>query len=261
MKQLIIPALLVSLFAVHSAHAGGGYDLQCLLENGEQMTLSHASDTVYISFEKPGGDSEESGSVIKLDIPSGEAKQTVIAKSEAGIASFTLRGESEDIDGSIAVNYSEYDGTGDAHYTVMNSLGQETSTVSCKPGTINVSWSLLQYGINGAGSQQANKPAPSQQQQAQQPKTPPFKVQFGSAVSNEGWNTRYGVIQLTITDDNMVLKSIRVNRGNCKMESVGNRTLPAKYKFGDVATFKYMKCDRIIEATIVTNSGSWTFNN
>ncbi len=261
MKQLIIPALLVSLFAVHSAHAGGGYDLQCLLENGEQMTLSHASDTVYISFEKLGSDSEESGSVIKLDIPSGEAKQTVIAKSEAGTASFTLRGENEDIEGAVALNYSEYDGTGDAYYTVMNSLGQETSTVSCKPGTINVSRSLLQNGINGAGSQQANKPAPSQQQQAQQPTTPPFKVQFGSSVSNEGWNTRYGVIQLTITDDNMVLKSIRVNRGNCKMESVGNRILPAKYKFGDVATFKYMKCDRIIEATIVTNSGSWTFNN
>lgn len=38
------------------------------------------------------------------------------------------------------------------------------------------------------------------------------------------------------------------------MESVGNRTLPAKYKFGDVATFKYMKCDRIIEADIVTDT-------
>lgn len=45
------------------------------------------------------------------------------------------------------------------------------------------------------------------------------------------------------------------------MESVGNRTLPAKYKFGDVATFKYMKCDRIIEADIVTDTGSWTFNS
>ena len=261
MKPLIIPALLIALFTAQSAHAGGGYDLQCLLENGEQMTLSHASDTVYIRFEKPGGDAEEGGSVIKLDIPSGEAKQTVIAKSEAGTASFTLRGESDDIEGAIALNYSEYDGTGDAYYTVMNSMGQETSTVSCKPGTINVSRSLLQNGINGVGSQQANKPASSQQQQLQQSTTPPFKVQFGSAISNEGWNTKYGVIQLTITDDNVVLKSIRVNRGNCKMESVGNRTLPAKYRFGDVATFKYMKCDRIIEANIVTNSGSWTFNN
>lgn len=261
MKLLVFPALFISLFAAQSAYAGGGYDLQCMLENGEQMTLSHASHTVYISFEKPGGDSEEGGSVIKLDIPSGEAKQTVIAKSEAGTASFTLRGESADIEGAVAVNYSEYDGTGDAYYTAMNSLGQETSTVSCKPGTINVSRSLLQNGINGVGSQQANKPAPSQQQQAQQPTTPPFKVQFGSTVSNEGWNTRYGVIQLTITDDNVVLKSIRVNRGNCKMQSAGNRTLPAAYKFGDVATFKYMKCVRIIEANIATDSGSWTFNN
>ncbi|CEE94984.1 conserved exported hypothetical protein [Xenorhabdus nematophila str. Anatoliense] len=162
MKPLIVPALFISLFAAQSAHADGGYDLQCMLENGEQMMLSHASHTVYISFEKPGGDSEEGGSVIKLDIPSGEAKQTIIAKSEAGTASFTLRGESDDIEGAVAVNYSEYDGTGDAYYTAMNSLGQETSTVSCKPGTINVSWSLLQNGINGVGSQQANKPAPSQ---------------------------------------------------------------------------------------------------
>lgn len=173
MKPLIIPALLIALSAAQSAHAGGGYDLQCLLENGEQMTLSHASDTVYISFEKPGGDAEEGDSVIKLDIPSGEAKQTVIAKSEAGTASFTLRGESDYIEGAVAVNYSEYDGTGDAYYTAMNSLGQETSTVSCKPGTINVSRSLLQNGINGVGSQQANKPASSQQQQVQQPTTPP----------------------------------------------------------------------------------------
>lgn len=261
MKPLIVPALLISLFAAQSAHADGGYDLQCMLENGEQMTLSHASNTVYISFEKPGVDSEESGSVIKLDIPSGEAKQNVIPKSDAGTASFTLRGESDDIEGAIALNYSEYDGTGDAYYTVMNSMGQETSTVSCKPGTIKVSMNLFQNGINGVGSQQANKPSLSQQQQVQQSTTPPFKVQFGSSVSNEGWNTKYGVIQLTITDDNAVLKSIRVNRGNCKMESVGNRTLPAKYKFGDVATFKYMKCDRIIEASIVTDSGSWTFNN
>lgn len=261
MKPLIIPALFISLFAAQSAHAGGGYDLQCILDNGEEMTLSHASNTVYISFEKPGGDSEESGSVIKLDIPSGEAKQTVVANSGAGTASFTLRGESEDIEGAVALNYSEYDGTGDAYYTVMNSLGQETSTVSCTPGTIKISRSLLQNSINGIGSQQANKPTPSQQQQVQQSTTPPFKVQFGSSVSNEGWNTKYGVIQLTITDDNVVLKSIRVNRGNCKMESAGNRTLPAKYKFGEVTTFKYMKCDRIIEANIVTNSGSWTFNN
>lgn len=35
MKPLIIPALLIALFAAQSAHAGGGYDLQCQLENGE----------------------------------------------------------------------------------------------------------------------------------------------------------------------------------------------------------------------------------
>ncbi len=46
--------------------------------------------------------------------------------------------------------------------------------------------------------------------------TPAFKVQIGSSVSNEGWNTECGVIQLTITDDNVVLKSIRVNRGTAQ---------------------------------------------
>lgn len=102
----------------------------------------------------------KSGSVIKLDIPSGEAKQILAANPGAGTASFTLRGENEDIEGAVAVNYSEYDGTGDAYYTVMNAMGQETSTVSCKPGTIKVSRSLLQNGINGVGSQQANKPDP-----------------------------------------------------------------------------------------------------
>lgn len=136
MKPIIIPVLFVSLFAFHPAYAVGAYDLQCLLDNGEQMTLSHVSNTVYISFETPGGDSEEGGSVIKLDIPSGEAKQTLAANPGAGIASFTLRGENEDIEGAVAVNYSEYDGTGDAYYTAMNAMGQETSTVSCKPGVM-----------------------------------------------------------------------------------------------------------------------------
>lgn len=112
MKLIIIPALFVSLFAFHPAYAVGTYDLQCMLDNGEQMTLSHVSNTVYISFETPGGDSEESGSVIKLDIPSGEAKQTLAANPGAGTASFTLHGENEDIEGAVAVNYSEYDGTG-----------------------------------------------------------------------------------------------------------------------------------------------------
>lgn len=51
MKPIIIPALFVSLFAFHPAYAVGAYDLQCLLDNGEQMTLSHVSNTVYISFE------------------------------------------------------------------------------------------------------------------------------------------------------------------------------------------------------------------
>ncbi|EPN9821807.1 TPA: hypothetical protein R7I62_002243 [Klebsiella pneumoniae] len=261
MKQLTIPALLTSLFALHPANAAGTYDLQCMLDNGEQMTISHVANTVYISFEKPFGDSEEGGSVVKLDIPSGEAKQTLTANHNAGTTSFTLRGESKDIEGAVAINYSEYDGTGDAYYTSMNSTGQETSTVSCKPGTVKVSKNLLQRGINGVGSPQENTQTSSQQLQVQQSATPPFKVQFGSAVSNEGWNTKYGVIQLTITDDNVVLKSIRANRGNCKMESVGNRTLPAKYKFGDVAVFKYMKYERIIEASIVTDTGSWTFNS
>ncbi len=48
----------------------GAYDLQCLLNNGEQMTLSHVSNTVYISFENPGGDFEEAALLFKLDIPS-----------------------------------------------------------------------------------------------------------------------------------------------------------------------------------------------
>ncbi|BEH71262.1 hypothetical protein [Edwardsiella tarda] len=61
MKLIIIPALFVSLFALHPVYAVGAYDLQYMLDHGEQMTLSHASNTVYISFEKPGGDFEEIG--------------------------------------------------------------------------------------------------------------------------------------------------------------------------------------------------------
>ena len=92
-------------------------------ENGEQMTLSHASDTVYISFEKPGGDAEE-GSVIKLDIPP-VRRNRLSSLNQTREPFFTLRGESDDIEGAVAVNYSEYDGTGDAYYTAMNSSGRK----------------------------------------------------------------------------------------------------------------------------------------
>lgn len=75
------------------------------------------------SLETPGGDSEEGGSVIKLDIPSGEGETDLAANPGAGIV-FHIDVEKMKISKarlpSITQNMM---GTGDAYYTAMNAMG------------------------------------------------------------------------------------------------------------------------------------------
>lgn len=142
----MISALLASLFASASVYADEEYDLKCTLESGEKMTLSHGSDTVYISF-KAIDDPDEGGSVIKLDIPSGEAQQTMTKNSTTGVTAYILRGTGDDIEGSIAVVYEKHQGKQDAYFSVMNSLGAEIQSHSCKISTIKADSRLLIKGI------------------------------------------------------------------------------------------------------------------
>lgn len=185
MKSLMIPALLASLLASASVYANEEYDLKCTLDSGEKMMLSHSSDTVYISFKALDDDSDEGGSVIKLDIPSGEAQQAISKNSTTGVAAYTLRGTGDDIEGAISVVYEEYDGKREAYFSTMNALGSETANHPCKTNTIQVSNNLIKKGIAGVNGLQSNE---SRQPPTQEPEasiitqTSPVKIGIGQRV-------------------------------------------------------------------------------
>lgn len=148
MNKLMTTLSLSILLACTSAVAKETPDLKCVLDTGEEMTLSHTQNTVYLAFLAPGDDQEEGGSVIKLNILTGEAHQALTHNAMTGTSAFTLRGTGDDIDGAIAVTYEEYDGKQSADYSMMNSLGAETQSYSCKPGTIKSAHNLLETGID-----------------------------------------------------------------------------------------------------------------
>ncbi len=149
MKKLSSYLLLGSLFASTSVYANENYDLKCTLDNGDQMTLSHSNSTVYIEFLGPKDDPDEGGRVIKLDIPSGEAQQTITRNDVTGTTSFVLRGTGDDIEGAVSVVYEEYNGKRESYFSTMNSLGSETENHPCKTHTIKASNSLIKKGISG----------------------------------------------------------------------------------------------------------------
>lgn len=148
MHKLITSFSLTLLLTSASVAAQEAWDLKCVLDSGEQMTLSHAQDTVYLAFLAPGNDPDEGGTVMKLSILTGEAHQALTHNAVTGTSAFTLRGTGDDIDGAIAVTYEEYKGKPSAYYSVMNSLGTETQSQTCKPDTIKHATNLLETGID-----------------------------------------------------------------------------------------------------------------
>ena len=148
MNKLMTSLSLTLLLACTSASAKETWDLKCDLDSGEQMTLSHTRDTVYLAFLAPGDDPDEGGTVIKLSVLTGEVHQALTHNAITGTSAFTLRGTGDDIEGAIAVTYEEYDGKPNAYYSAMNSLGAETQSQTCKPGTIKHTHDLLETGID-----------------------------------------------------------------------------------------------------------------
>lgn len=147
MKWLFSAILFPSLLACGGAKTYEGFDLQCRLDTGEVMILSHSKDTVYISFESPDYSSDTDGRIIKLDILSGEAKQFLV-RNRVGTASYVLRGVGEDIEGAIAVVYERNEGVHNAYFSVMNYLGHEVEERVCDPTTIEVNNDLLTLAIS-----------------------------------------------------------------------------------------------------------------
>jgi len=148
-----LPAVIFTLSTLFTtACAAADFDLKCTLADNSVMTLSHSAQTVYIGFTNPGN-VESEGAVIKLDVPSGEAVQTVGSRPVFHEKFFNLRGTGEEIEGAIAVSYTEHKDVKSAGYTEINLLGNETKNIACKPGTIKVANGLLTSGITGMEKQ------------------------------------------------------------------------------------------------------------
>ena len=64
-------------------------------------------------------------------------------------------------------------------------------------------------------------------------------------------------LHLTAVADSVQINNIIVNRGNCGVMNV--YSLPISMRYGQTVLFPAF-CGRILEVTVNTNTGQWTFN-
>lgn len=258
MKEVVAAMMLASGF-VSIAQANTNIDLQCTLDGGDVMTLSHVSDTAYIEFLAPGDDPDEGGSVIKLNAPRVE---TYLSRKSDGSESFTLRGTDEDIEGAVAVSYEKHGDAQKAYFSQMNSLGKETGHYECTSRTIKASSVLLSaglVGLNVPSTVSQGTPAVA----ATQPKSPPVKIEVGQRMFQYGSvSAPYRTVNIVGISDGLVINKVTVNRNQCS-ESVGNPKKPISLPFGKTVTYnyniEYRRCD-VVEVVVNTSQGEWVFN-
>ncbi|WP_110971597.1 hypothetical protein [Pseudomonas huaxiensis] len=257
MKEVIAALVLASGF-ISTSHAADNFDLQCTLESGDVMTLSHVNDTAYIEFLAPDDDPDEGGSVIKLDAPSGGV-QLYLNRTPGGSESFVLRGTDGDIEGAVAVGYEKLAGKQKAYFSQMNQMGKETGYHECRPETIKASGSLLTAGLVGlnvptAGAQ-GGSPLP-----VSQPSSSPVKINIGQYLFQYGAvKTPYRTVDIVGVSEGLVINNVTVNRNQCT-EFLGNPKKPISLPFGKTITYKYnieyRRCD-VVEVVVSTNQGEW----
>lgn len=141
-----ITVIAASLFTI-SSFANEKYDLKCTLDTGKEMTVSHSINTVYIGLKTPRGDSKEED-VIKLDIPSGEARQ-LLSDSGHGQVIYGLRGDNSDREYAVIIQYTKRRNEVSTYFSKVDKAGNEASKSYCKPDTITVNETLTQKGISG----------------------------------------------------------------------------------------------------------------
>ncbi|CAM4403786.1 hypothetical protein [Klebsiella grimontii] len=210
MKKLSSTIIFLSgfLFAT-SSFANETYDLKCTLDDGDQMMVSHVSDTVYIAFLAPGDDPDEGGSVIKLDVSSGGVKQEL---TEPGMKYpyFTLTGTDEEIDGKIIVDYNTDENSKiSASFAQIDSKGNNIAKNYCKPDTIKARNGLTEKGIiavkNSADTASTNVSSKDL-----------FKLSVSQKYRDySSVRVYFWKYQLISNVDDLKIQKITVNRGHC----------------------------------------------
>ncbi|MBK5144397.1 hypothetical protein I2494_11820 [Budviciaceae bacterium BWR-B9] len=270
MNKLNISVLFISgvLFAGPS-FANGNYDLKCTLDDGDQMTVSHVSDTVYIAFLAPGDDPDEGGSVIKLDVPSGGIKEE-LSDPDLRYPYYTLTGTDGEIDGRVVVSYyiNADENKAMTYFSNINNKGKEISKHYCKSDTIKIRDELTTKGIFIKNSQTNSV---DNQQQIQKYNADDV-IDINVTTSN--WSngtvaTYWWKYNITSKIDGLKINGFKVNRGNCGVklsaESESRMVMKSTFDFGESIYFNvytnrdYTKC-RPLEASVETNYGNFTYN-
>lgn len=94
-------------------------------------------------------------------------------------------------------------------------------------------------------------------------KEAPLKMSYSTQV-NRFSGVRYSIIEITSLSNDLVIKDVRLNKGNCvirKMMLANGKIeelFPMKLTYGN-SIKRTATCKKILEAEIVTNDGSWAF--
>lgn len=255
------------LFTTTSYAALGDFDLQCKLSDKTTMTLSHFDKTVYLNFKSPNQGDEDEGTVIRLDIPSGEAQIITGVQPITNDKFFTLRGESKDFEGVIAVLYTETKKGNIASYSVMNGLGAEINHLDCISDTIKTNTDLVNHGLKDIPKQRIES-TPTSETPVEE--NNPLSSQSFSVNAQQTYianNVNLSAWKLIITnkENNVIITGLKYNRGNCLI-SLPSRGVNMKQplKFGQSFSFTspsnddFSKCTPL-ELNIETNRGSITY--
>lgn len=82
-------------------------------------------------------------------------------------------------------------------------------------------------------------------------------------VSNVSGDSLAKIIRITSKDNDIQIKSIVVNRGNCKstdeLSAIPKSQYPIRLKFGDSAIDVFL-CHQVLEVHLDTSSGTGDFN-
>lgn len=92
----------------------------------------------------------------------------------------------------------------------------------------------------------------------------PIKVETFNKVHPAG--TRYATVVVTARDDHVMVQSIQVNRGNCRIDnrkylsSANQETiLPATFRYGQSVSVNFYQNCVAREVDVTTDKGAWRF--
>ena len=88
----------------------------------------------------------------------------------------------------------------------------------------------------------------------------PIKIKPKILVSEfGGFEVRVPVVEIISLRNDITIKNVIANNGNCKMTRYSKQFFPKKLKYGELVTAGYTTRCNLLKAKIITNVGSWTY--